>query len=82
MAEGYVSHLVLVQHLVRPHIRHVCVLLPLVRPHERHAYLGLYIAASLKGRTTCIWPLGYGFACATAMGYTGFKLLFVTIIVL
>ena len=66
MYEGCVSHLVVVQYLVmphvrhvyvlqplvRPHVRHVCVLLPLVRPHVRHARLVLYIAASLKGRAT------------------------------
>ena len=81
MYEGYVSHLVVVRYLVmpyirhvyvllplvRPHIRHVCALLPLVMPHARHAHLGLYIAISLKGRTTHIWSFGCGFACATAM---------------
>ena len=67
---------------VRPHIRHLCVLLLLVMPHLRHTRLGLHIAVSLKGRTTCILSFGCGFACATAMGCVGFRLLFGTIIVL
>ena len=54
MYEGYISRLVVVRYLVRPHVRHVCVLLPFVRPYVRHAYLGLHIAISLKGRTTRI----------------------------
>ena len=70
------------QPLVRPHVRHVCVLLHLVRPHVRHAHLGLHIAVSLKGRTTHIWSFGFGFACATAMGCSGFRLLFGIIIAL
>ena len=65
-----------------PHVRHVCVLLPLVRPHIRHVHLGLHIAVSLKVRTTHIWSFGCYFACATAMGCAGFKLLFGTVIVL
>ena len=68
--------------LVMPHVRHLYVLLPLVMPHVRHARLGLYIAVSLKGRTTHIWSFGCGFACGTAIGYAGFRLLFGTIIVL
>ena len=70
MYKGYVSRLVVVQYLVMPYVRHVYVLLPLVRPHVRHVYvllpfvmpyirhprLGLHIAVSLKGKTTCIWP--------------------------
>ena len=58
------------------------MLLPLVRTHVSHARLGLHIAVSLKGRTTCIWSFDCSFACATAMGYTGFRLLFDIIIVL
>ena len=68
------------QLLVRPHVKHVYVLLPLVRPHVRYACLGLYIAVSLEGRTTCTWSFGCGFACATAMGCAGFRLLVGTII--
>ena len=96
MYEGCVSHSVVVQYLVmphvrhvyvlqplvRPHIRHVCVLLPFVRPHVRHARLGIHIAASLKGRTTPIWSFGCGYTYATAMGCAGFRLLLDTIIVL
>ena len=96
MYEGCVSYSVVVQYLVMPHVRHVYMLLPLVRPHVRHVYvllpfarphikythLGLHIVISLKGRTTHIWSFGCGFACATAMGYAGFRLLFGTIIVL
>ena len=44
--------------------------------------LGLHIMVSLKGRITCIWSFGCGFACATAMGCAGLKLLFGTIIIL
>ena len=65
-----------------PHIRYVYVLLHLVRPHIRHAHLGLYIAVSLKGRTTCIWSFGFGFTCSTAVGCVGFRISFGTIIVL
>ena len=82
MYEGYVSRLVVVQYLVRPHIKHVCMLPPLVRPHVRHARLGLHIAVSLKGRATRIWSFGCGFARATAMGCSGLRLLFGTVIVL
>ena len=46
-----------------------------------HARLGIYIVVSLKGRTTRIWSFGCSFACAIAMGYVGFRLLFGTIIV-
>ena len=72
----------MLQPLVRPHVRHVCVLLPLVRPHVRHVRLGLHIAVSLKGRTTRIWSFGCVFACATAMGCAGFRLLQDAVIVL
>ena len=95
MYEGCVSYLVVVWYLVMPHVRHVYVLLPLVRPYVRHVYmllpfvrpyvrhagLGLHIAVSLKGRTTHIWSFGCGFACATAMGCSGFRLLLGTIFV-
>ena len=91
MYEGCVSRSVVVQYFVMPHvrhmplvrlyIRHVCVLLPFVRPHVRYAHLGLHIAASLKGGTTRIWSFGCGFACATAIGCAGFRLLFGIIIV-
>ena len=74
MYEGYVSYLVVAQYLVMPHVRYVCVLLPLVRPHVRHVRLGLYIAVSLKGKKTHIWSFGCGFACASEMGCSGFKL--------
>ena len=60
--------------LVRPHIRHVCLLLPFVMPHVRHMLLGLYIALSLKGRTTCTWSFGCSFACTTTMGCAGLRL--------
>ena len=69
-----------VRYLIMPHVRHVYVLQPLVRPHVRHARLGLHIAVSFKGTTTCIWSFGCGFACATAMGCAGFRLSFVIII--
>ena len=96
MYEGCISHLVAVLYLVMPHVRHVYVLqplvmpyvrhvyvlLPLVRPHIRHVRLGLHKAVGLKGRTTRIWSFSCGFACATAMGYAGFRLLFGIIIVL
>ena len=96
MYEGYISCLVVVWYLVMPYVRHVYVLFPLVRHHVwylymllpffmlyvRHACLGLHIAVSLKGRTTCIWYFGCSFTCATAMGCTGFRLLFGIIIVL
>ena len=71
-----------IQPLVRPHVRHVYVLLPLVKPHVRHARLGIHIAVSLKGRTSRISYFGCGFACATALGCAGFRLLFSTVIVL
>ena len=77
-----VRHVYMLQPLVRPHIRHVYVLLPLVRPHVRHARLSLHIAVSLKGRIICIWFFGCGFACATAIGYAGFRLLFGIVIIL
>ena len=96
MYEGYVSCSVVVRYLVMPHIghvyvllpiartyvRHVCVLLPLVIPHVRYARLGLNKAVIWKGRTTCIWSFGCGFAWATAMGCVGFRLSFGIIIVL
>ena len=50
----HIRHVYVLQPLVRPYVRHVCVLLPLVRLHVRHAPLCLYIAVSLKGRTTRI----------------------------
>ena len=81
MHKGYVSYLVVVRCLVMPHIWHVYVLLPLVRPHVKHAHLGLHIAVSSKDRTTCIWSSGLSFACATAMGCTGFRLSFGIMIV-
>ena len=68
--------------LVEPHIRHLCILLPFVMPHVRYARLNLHIVVSLKCRTTRIWSSGCGFACATAMGYAGFRLLFGKIIIL
>ena len=78
----HVRHVYVLLLLIRPHIKHVYILLPLVRPHLKHARLGLYIAVSSKGRTTRIWSFGYGFACTTAMGCAGFRLLLGTIIVL
>ena len=69
------------RYLVMPHAKHVYVLQPLVRPHIMHVRLNLHIAVSLKGRTTCIWSFGCGFACATAMGCAGFRPSFGTIIV-
>ena len=80
MYKGYVNRLVVVRYLVMPHVRHVYELLPLVMPYARHAHLGLHIAVYLKGRTTHIWSFGCGFACDTAMGCPGFRLLFGTII--
>ena len=82
MCESYVSCLVVVKPLVIAHIRYVCLLLPLVMLNVRHAYLGLHIVVSLKGRKTCIWSFGCGFACITTMGCAGFKLSFGMIIVL
>ena len=93
MYEGYVSHSVVAQYLVIPHIRHVCVLLPLIRPrvrhmcvllplvmpHVRHTRLGLRITVSLKGRTTCIWSFCCGFSCAITMGCAGFRLSLVSL---
>ena len=70
------------QYLVMPHVRHMYVLQPLLRPHVSHARLGLHIAVSLKGRITRIWFFGFSFACATAMGCAGFRLLFGTVIIL
>ena len=89
--ERYFSCLLVARYHVMPHLRYVCVLLPLVRPHVRHLYvllaschasckacthLGLHIAAILKGRKTHILSFDCGFACATAMGCAGFRLLF------
>ena len=78
----HVRHVYVLQPLVRPHVRHVCILQPLVRPHIMHAHLGLHIAVSLKGRTTCIWSFGCSFACAAEMGCAGFRVLSATVIVL
>ena len=78
----HVRHVYMLQPLVRPYVRHVYMLLPLLRPHVRHAHLNLHIAVSLKGRITYISSFGCGFACATAMGYAGFRLLFGTIVAL
>ena len=78
----HIRHVYILLPLVRPHVGHVCVLLPLVRPHVRHVHLGLHIAVSSKGKTTCIWSFAYSFACATTMGCAGFRPLFGTIIVL
>ena len=64
------------------HVKHVCVLLPFVMPHVRHAHLGLHIAVNLKGKTTYIWYFGCSFACATTIGFAGYKLSFGIIIVL
>ena len=77
---SHVRHVYALQPLVMPHVRHVYMLQPLVRPHVRHARLGLHIAVSFKGRTTHIWSFACGFACATAMGCAGFRLLFGTAI--
>ena len=82
MYKGCISRSIVVWYLVKPHVRHVYVLQPLARPRVGHVRLGLHIAVSLKGRTACIWSFGCGFACATAMGYAGFRVLFGTIIVL
>ena len=81
LVRPHVRHVYVLKPLVRPHVRHVCVLLPLVRPNVSHARLELYIAVSLKGRTTCIWSFGCSFACVTAMGCAGFRLSFGKIIV-
>ena len=79
LVKPHVRHVYVPQPLVKPHVRHMCVLLPLVRPHVRHAHLGLHIAVSLKIKTACIWSFECGFACATVMGCAGFRLLFGTI---
>ena len=78
----HLRHVYVLQTLVRPHVRHVYVLLPLVRPHARHTRFSLHIVVSFKGRTTRSWSFGCGFAFDTAMGCTGFRLLFSTAIVL
>ena len=78
----HVRHVYVLLSLVRPHVMHVCVLLALVMPQVRHAHLGLHMVVSLKGRTTHIWSFSCGFACTTAMGCAGFRLLFGAIIVL
>ena len=80
--EGYVGHLVVSQCLLMPHVRHVYVLLPFVMPPIRYARLGLHIVVSLKGRTTDIWSIGCGIACATTMRCAGFRLSFGIIILL
>ena len=77
---SYVSYLLVVQPIVMPHIRHMCVLLLFVMPDLGHVRLGLHIAVSLKGRTTCIWSFSYGFVYATTVGCAGFKLSFGIII--
>ena len=74
LVRPHVRHVCVLQPLVRPHVRHLCVLQPLVRHPIMHAHLGLYIAVSLKGRTTHIWSFGCSFAGATAMGCAGFRL--------
>ena len=58
------------------------MLLLLIMCHVRHAYLGLLLGVSPKGRTTCIWSLICGFACANTMGCGGLELSFSIIIVL
>ena len=80
----------------QPH-KHICIpiykytinkretkanILPLVMFNLRHALGGLYIQASLKGITTCIWSFSCSFACDTTMGCCGFKLSFGIIILL
>ena len=82
VCESYVSCFVVAQPLVMPHVRHAHVLLPLVMHPIRHAHLNIHIVVSLKGRTTCIWSFGCGFAGATTMGCTGFELSFGIVIVL
>ena len=77
----HLRHMYVLQPFVGPYVRHVCVLQPLVRPHVMHAHLGLHTAVSLKGRTTRIWSFGCGFACTTAMGCSGFRILSGTAIV-
>ena len=69
------------RYLVMTHVRDVYMLQPLVRPHLGYAHLGLHIAISLKGRTTRIWSFGCFFACAAAMGCSGFRLSLGTILV-
>ena len=60
----------------------MCGLLLLINLHVTYAHLGLHIAVSLKGRTTCIWCFGCGFTCDITMGCVGFRLSFGMIIVL
>ena len=60
--DGYISHPIVSQ--------------PLVMPHVGHTHLGLHIGVSLKCRTTHIWSFSCGFACATIIGHFGFKLSF------
>ena len=71
----HARHVYVLLPLVRTHVWHVYMQLPLVMPHVRHAHLGLHIAISLKGKTTCIGSYGCGFACATTMVCAGFRLL-------
>ena len=78
----HVGHVYVLLPLARPHIRHVCMLLLFVMAHIRYVHLGLHIAVSLEGRTTCIWSFGCGFTFSIAIGYVGFRLLFGTIIFL
>ena len=66
--KGYISHLIVSQ--------------PLVMPYVRNAHLDLHIGVILKGRTAYIWFFDCGFACATIIGYAGFKLSFGIIILL
>ena len=40
--EGYVSHSIVSQSLIMPHVRHLCVLLPLVLLNTRQIHLGLH----------------------------------------
>ena len=54
MYEGSVSHPLVVQPFLIPHVRHVCTLLLLVMPYIRQAHLCLHIGISLKGRITHI----------------------------
>ena len=82
VCESFFSHLVVTWPPVMPHVGNMYMLQPFMIPHVRHAHLGLVIAVSLKGRTTCIWSFGCGFACATTMGCAGFKLKFGMITVL
>ena len=78
----HVRHVYVLLPLLRPHVRHVCMLLPFVMPHVRYAHLDLHKVFNLKGRITRIWSFGCGFACATATGCAGFRLLFGIIVVL